>query len=109
VDALPETYRTEVRGRFDVVDDHQRLTIASVAGYLERKEGGGYLKTFSVRDVPAGGRLFSAYFYGEGDRLLFRGRCTVQIQKDSEMEVRIDMESVQRGEAKKLRERERSA
>ena len=48
-------------------------------------------------------------FFGEGEPLLFRGGCTVQIQKDSEVEVLIDMESVHRGEAKKLRERERSA
>ncbi len=109
MDALLEAYRTEIRGRFDVVDDGQRLTICSIPGHLERMDDGAYMKTVFVRDVPAGGRLFSAFFYGEGDRLLFRGGCTVQIQKNSEMEVRIDMESVQRGEAKKLRERERSA
>jgi len=94
-----ETYRTETQGRFDVVDDKQRLTLGSIVGCLERKEEGAYLKTLFVRDVPAGGRSFSAYFYGEGDVLLYRGGCAVQIPKDSEVEVPIEMEAVHRGRA----------
>ena len=92
-----EGYLTETQGRFDVVDDKQRLTVGSRWGYLERQEKGAYLKTLFVRDVPAGGRSFSAYFYGEGDVLLYRGGCTVQIPRDTEVEVTIEMEAVHRG------------